>query len=121
MCCIALRHNMARNSLHAQGRVDRSHGPLPLRRFLVLAVLVSGAVLLSAPVVVAAAKKGPKAFRCESEEDLDGSACRVDMLPDAALAEMIYERSDAPKRNCAVWSDAFCISRSGLRWSWWHK
>lgn len=31
-------------------------------------------------------------FRCESEEDLDGSTCRVDMLPDAALAEMVYER-----------------------------
>lgn len=31
-------------------------------------------------------------FRCESEEDLDGSTCRVDMLPDAALAQMVYER-----------------------------
>eukprot|EP00752_Nemacystus_decipiens_P009140 g8163.t1 len=31
-------------------------------------------------------------FRCESEDDLDGASCRVDMLPDAALAEMVYER-----------------------------
>lgn len=33
-----------------------------------------------------------QSFRCESEEDLDGSSCRVDMLPDAALAQMVYER-----------------------------
>lgn len=31
-------------------------------------------------------------FRCEREEDLDGTSCRVDMLPDEALAEMIWER-----------------------------
>lgn len=31
-------------------------------------------------------------IRCESEDDLDGSSCRVDMLPDSALAEMVYER-----------------------------
>ena len=31
-------------------------------------------------------------FQCEREEDLDGTACRVDMLPDEALAEMIWER-----------------------------
>jgi len=30
--------------------------------------------------------------RCESEDDLDGSSCRVDMLPTEALAEMVYER-----------------------------
>lgn len=30
--------------------------------------------------------------RCQSEDDLDGIACRVDMLPDDALAKMIYER-----------------------------
>ena len=31
-------------------------------------------------------------FGCESEEDLNGSTCRVDMLPDAALAQMVYDR-----------------------------
>eukprot|EP00903_Cladosiphon_okamuranus_P013540 g12612.t1 len=36
-------------------------------------------------------------FRCESEDDLDGSSCRVDMLPDAALAEMVYERGFDPE------------------------
>ena len=52
---------------------------------------LAGGVALQSSVVVAAQESG-QLFRCETEEDLDGSACRVDMLPDAALAEMVYER-----------------------------
>ena len=46
--------------------------------------------LLAAVASVSVAQSS--VFRCESEDDLDGSACRVDMLPTAALAEMVYER-----------------------------
>lgn len=55
----------------------------------VLAVLTGGG---GGGVLWAVAAEGGTTFRCETEEDLDGSACRVDMLPDAALADMVYER-----------------------------
>lgn len=62
------------------GHRSRPTGPL---RLLVL--------LLAAVVAVVSAAES-LVFRCESEDDLDGASCRVDMLPDAALAEMVYER-----------------------------
>lgn len=39
-------------------------------------------------VVVAAEHR----IRCLTEDDIDGVACRVDMLPDEGLAQMVYER-----------------------------
>lgn len=40
-------------------------------------------------VVAAAAEHR---IRCLTEDDIDGVACRVDMLPDEGLAQMVYER-----------------------------
>lgn len=48
--------------------------------------------ILSVMVTLPHVDGAPGLVQCEREEDLDGSACRVDMLPDAALAEMVYER-----------------------------
>ena len=62
------------------GHRSRPTGPLRL------------AVLFLAAVVGAVSAAESMVFRCESEDDLDGASCRVDMLPDAALAEMVYER-----------------------------
>lgn len=70
-------------------RRSRPASPVNLR--VLLAAVAASAVLQSSGLVIA--EEGiQRAFQCESEEDLDGSACRVDMLPDAALAEMVYER-----------------------------
>ncbi|CAM9816296.1 unnamed protein product [Ectocarpus fasciculatus] len=78
----------------APSRRARPTGPM---RLLVLLAAVAAGIVLQ-PSGVAAADEGvqQQAFRCESEEDLDGSACRVDMLPDSALAEMVYERGFDP-------------------------
>lgn len=62
------------------GHRSRPTGPLRL------------VVLFLAAVVGAVSAAESLVFRCESEDDLDGASCRVDMLPDAALAEMVYER-----------------------------
>lgn len=56
---------------------------------LVIVTLAGGGTSIR---TVRGAAMEDKLFRCEREEDLDGSACRVDMLPDEALAEMVYER-----------------------------
>lgn len=77
---------------------------LPARRGSRVARRTSAGVVASAAFVLAVVAGGGgggilstvaaegAAFRCETEEDLDGSACRVDMLPDSALADMVYER-----------------------------
>lgn len=76
----------------ASSRRSRPTGPL--RLLALISAVATGVVLQSSDV---AAAEG--VFRCESEEDLDGSACRVDMLPDSALAEMVYERYVRRKRE----------------------
>lgn len=76
---------------------NRRPGALPF--LLALAILTGGGH------PVAADGGGGKAFRCETEADLDGSACRVDMLPDAALAEMVYERWE----TLAEWGVFFVV------------
>lgn len=78
---------MAGHRLPERGPLWRP-GVVPL---VVALTALAGGVALQSSVVVAAQESG-QLFRCETEEDLDGSACRVDMLPDAALAEMVYER-----------------------------
>lgn len=68
-------------------RFRRSRPVGPPRFLALISAVATGVVLLRS-----AAAEQQQVFRCESEEDLDGSACRVDMLPDSALAEMVYER-----------------------------
>lgn len=82
---------MAEAGLQRRSRPAKNFCSCPLPLLLSLAVLTVGGVLQSSVVVVASPESG-EGFRCEREEDLDGSACRVDMLPDSALAEMVYER-----------------------------
>lgn len=79
---------MADFRLKGLGHSARSHraGALPL---LFALVVLTGEIVLPSSIVVAAEDQ---VFQCKTEEDLDGSACRVDMLPDSALAEMVYER-----------------------------
>ncbi|CBN76997.1 hypothetical protein Esi_0024_0181 [Ectocarpus siliculosus] len=67
-----------------------------MRLLVLLAAVAAGIVLQPSGVAAADESVQQQAFRCESEEDLDGSACRVDMLPDSALAEMVYERGFDP-------------------------
>lgn len=67
------------------GRHTRTNANMSLLTVLRVTTGLMAAVLSSCVF-------GAELFRCESEEDLDGSNCRVDMLPDEALAEMIYER-----------------------------
>lgn len=73
-------HHPPSNTMGRGGHRSRPTGPLRLSIVILAAVLA----------VVSAAEN--LVFRCESEEDLDGASCRVDMLPDEALAEMVYER-----------------------------
>lgn len=69
------------------GRYIRTNEKVSLLKVLRVTTGIMAAVLSSCVPV-----DGAELFRCEREEDLDGSSCRVDMLPDAGLAEMIYER-----------------------------
>lgn len=80
-------------------RSRRSRPAGPLRLLALISTVATGVVLRSA----AAEQQQQQVFRCESEEDLDGSACRVDMLPDSALAEMVYERWVRRVREVEAW------------------
>ncbi|CAN0180024.1 unnamed protein product, partial [Scytosiphon promiscuus] len=66
--------------------------PRPSVNLRLLLAAVTAVAVLRSSALVAAEEGIQRGFRCESEEDLDGAACRVDMLPDEALAEMVYER-----------------------------
>lgn len=81
---------MSDSRLPGRGRLAMNRRPGLMPLVLALTALMGG-VPLQSSVAVAAQESG-QLFRCETEEDLDGSACRVDMLPDSALAAMVYER-----------------------------
>lgn len=81
---------MADSRLPGCGRLVIKRRPALVPLVYALTALMGGVDLQSSFAV--AAQESGQLFRCETEEDLDGSACRVDMLPDSALAEMVYER-----------------------------
>lgn len=49
-------------------------------------------VMLTVWMITVVAAAAEHRIRCLTEDDIDGVACRVDMLPDEGLAHMVYER-----------------------------